>query len=255
MPYSLPVTCLTLSGIAGSDCIGDTRSIINDNAYALGTALCTLSSNTVTLSTTSTVQHTFINSTRLLASDVRNLSINTRHLANDSVTTAKISAEAVTTDKIALSAITTDKIALSAVTQDKIAVNVAGTGPAFRAYSSVNTSVPQGISTKVTLDVIQYNVNNNFSSSRFTPTIPGYYQINFHIRMEAKQDAWALLLLNGSLFSSGSVPSGLNYISTASDIVYLNGTTDYVELFAVHQSAGSQNVTAAVMSGFLARSA
>jgi hypothetical protein len=120
MPYSLPVTCISLSGIAGTDCIGDTRTFINDNFTKIGQELCNLFSNTITLSTTSTVQHTFTSSSRLLASDVRNNSIDTRHLIDNSVTTAKISAEAVTTDKIALSAVTTQTIANSAVTAEKI---------------------------------------------------------------------------------------------------------------------------------------
>jgi hypothetical protein len=103
---------MSLSGITGSDCIGDSRAVINNNFTTLGQNVCTLSANAITLSATSTIQHTFTNATRLLASDVRDTSIDTRHLADDSVTTAKISAEAVTTDKIALSAVTADKINL-----------------------------------------------------------------------------------------------------------------------------------------------
>lgn len=239
------VTCMSLTRIDGTDCIGDSRQIINDNTLEIGTTLCDIAENTIYPVTSDTIIHDFNTTGRTLSSNVRDSSITAIKLASDSVITAKLSAQAVTTDKIAL----------SAVTQDKIALNVAGTGPTFRAYASSTTSVSQGVPTKVTLDIEQYDTNNNFSSSRFTPTIPGYYQINFQIRMEAKQDAWALLYKNGTTFTYGSVPSGLNYHSTGSDVVYMNGSTDYIELFAVHQSVGSQNVTQAVMSGFLARSA
>lgn len=239
------VTCLTLNRIDGTDCIGDSRQIINNNITQIGQALCTLTNNTITTTNTDSVQHIYNTGTRLLSTIVR----------DNGVTANKLATNSVTTDKIALSAVGTAQLSAGAVTQNNIALNVAGTGPAFRAYASSTTSVSQGVPTKVTLDTEQYDTNNNFSSSRFTPTIPGYYQINFNIRMEAKQDAWALLYKNVASFSNGSVPSGLNYHSTGSDIVYLNGTGDYVELWAVHQSAGSQNVTAAVMSGFLARSA
>lgn len=249
------VTCMSLTRIDGTDCIGDSRQIINDNTLEIGTTLCDIAENTIYPVTSDTIIHDFDTTGRTLSSEIRNNSITSDMLTDDSVTTAKLSAGVVTTDKIALSAVTTQTIANSAVTQEKLAVNVAGTGPVFRANATGTTSVAQGVPTKVTLDTEQYDTNNNFSSSRFTPTIPGYYQINFQIRMEAKQDAWALLYKNGAGFSTGSVTSGLNYISTGSDVVYMNGSTDYIELFAVHQSAGSQNVTAAVMSGFLARSA
>jgi len=128
-----------------------------------------------------------------------------------------------------------------------------GVKPAFRVVATATTSVPQNTPTKVTLDTIQHDTNNNFASSRFTPTVAGYYQINFSIRMEAKQDAWALLNKNTTTYALGSVPSALNYISSGSDLVYMNGTTDYLELYAVHQSVGSQNVTSARMSGFFVR--
>jgi len=237
------------TAVPGTECLGDSRTRINNNFENLDTLLNTLSTNTLTLSTTNTVQFVepFNAATRRIAAFVRPTSINDTHLASDSVTTAKLSAQAVTTDKIAL----------SAVTQNRLAQNVTSTGPTFRAFATppTITSVLQNTPTKVTLDTIQYDTNNNFTSSRFTPTVAGYYQINFHTRMEAKQDAWALLYKNTSSFSSGSVPSALNYRSTGSDLVYMNGTTDYLELWIVHQSAGSQNVTEAIMSGFLARTA
>jgi hypothetical protein len=89
--------------ISGTQCIGDSRVVINTNFENLDTKIQTLSTNTLTLSTTSTVQFigNFDPVTRRIAAFVRPASIDNTHLASDSVTTAKLSAQAVTTDKIA----------------------------------------------------------------------------------------------------------------------------------------------------------
>jgi len=119
--------------ILGSQCIGDSRTVINTNFENLDTKIQTLSTNTLTLSTTSTVQFTepFNSATRRIAAFVRPASIDSTHLASDSVTTAKLSAQAVTTDKIALSAVTTQTIANSAITAEKMSGGQAGTAPVY----------------------------------------------------------------------------------------------------------------------------
>lgn len=110
MPYSIPSCIPSLSGINGTDCIGDTRSIINTNFTNIANAVCNLSSTPITTSNSTTIQHTFSN--RNLTSSVINGSLSAIHLADNSVTTTKLSAQAVTTDKIALSAVTADRINL-----------------------------------------------------------------------------------------------------------------------------------------------
>ncbi len=45
------VTCTSLTAIDGTDCIGDTRPIINNNITNLGTSLCTLSSTVARIDT------------------------------------------------------------------------------------------------------------------------------------------------------------------------------------------------------------
>jgi hypothetical protein len=48
------------------------------------------------------------------------------------------------------------------------------------------------------------------------------------------------------------------YSSTGSGLVYLNGTTDYVELFVIHQTSTGTKSTSAFgsrLDGFLARAA
>ena len=99
MPYNISSCIPSLSGINGSDCIGDTRGIINTNFTNIANAVCNLSSAPITTSNTVTIQHSLAG--RNLSSSVITGSISAAQLADSAVTNAKLSAQAVTTDKIA----------------------------------------------------------------------------------------------------------------------------------------------------------
>ena len=104
MPTSFnpPISCInTLLEIQGNDCIGDTRVAINDNVRYLGTAICNLSSQRLVPSTSTTIQHSLNNSSRVLTFEIR----------DNSVTTSKIASSAVTTDKIAPEAVRYSQLA------------------------------------------------------------------------------------------------------------------------------------------------
>ena len=156
--------------------------------------------------------------------------------------------------------IVTAKIADAAVTQAKLAANVVGNGPAFRAYGSGTTSLPNNVSTKVNLATEYFDTNNNFSSSRFTPSVAGYYQVNAAVYVStAPSFLQAIIYKNGSSASSGSHCNQPTFSSNSSDLIYMNGTTDYLELYAIQASGTTQTVTATAtgtfLSGFLARAA
>jgi len=70
-----------------------------------------------------------------------------------------------------------DAIQNGTVSQPKVASGVAGTGPAFMAESTVDQSVTSATWTKVTLGNEIFDTDSCFSSSRFTPTVAGYYQL------------------------------------------------------------------------------
>jgi len=110
---------------------------------------------------------------------------------------------------------------------------LAGSGPAFRARASAATSVSSGTATKVALATENFDTANCFASSTFTPNVAGYYQFSFSVRFESVTGALALLHKNGSPIAQGSFVAVANsYTSTGSDLVYMNGTTDYVDLYA-----------------------
>lgn len=141
---------------------------------------------------------------------------------------------------------------------------VSGNMPAFSAYGSTNQSFTSAVTTKVTLDVEVFDTANCFSSSRFTPNVAGYYQINGKVRITGTglTDGSVNIYKNGSQLIIGSyTASGLTF-SVVSTVVYLNGTTDYVELFGYGAtSSGSPTFQAIAvgnnceMSGCLVRAA
>jgi hypothetical protein len=154
-------------------------------------------------------------------------------------------------------AVTTSYINDGAVTQAKLGTGVAGNGPAFSAYQATNQSIPSATQTKVTVGTEEFDTNSNFASSRFTPTVAGYYQINGSVQTNGSQQYLSSSIFkNGTLYKYGSFGTTV-YQSSVSSLVYLNGSTDYVELYAYGASAfDSQNgIAATYFNGAMVRSA
>jgi len=159
----------------------------------------------------------------------------------------------------------TASIADANITQAKLASGVAGTGPAFSAYksnSSGTQTITTNVYTKVTFDTEDFDTNNNFASSRFTPTVAGYYQINAEIDMGGSGLMIIGIFKNGSEFKRGSgVTAGMSeaYCTVAS-LIDMNGTTDYLEIYALSQGGTGSIYASAVglyawFNGCLVRSA
>lgn len=146
-------------------------------------------------------------------------------------------AGAVVTSNIADTAVTTAKIADAAVTQAKLAAGVAGNGPAFSAYASVNqTGISSGVFSKIAFDTESLDTNNNFATSRFTPTVAGYYQINSGVQIvtAGASSNWISIFKNGAEYRRGIrmyISSAANVSSSAADVIYMNGSTDYLEIY------------------------
>jgi len=171
--------------------------------------------------------------------------------------------QVVSPGKLAVNAggITSNELASSAVTQAKLGTNVAGNGPAFRAVSNTNTSVPGVTFTKVNLGSEIFDTNSNFTSSRFTPTVAGYYLIAGGVAISSSATVVGLLSIiykNGILYSYGSGQVRAQALrSSITDIVDMNGSTDYIELYCYHETSGSFNtdIGTCFLSGCLIRSA
>ena len=138
-------------------------------------------------------------------------------------------------------------------------------GPAFSVYLSANQSISSTTATKIAFNTEQFDTDNCFDSTtnyRFTPNVAGYYQFNGLCVNSGTSitNNWFRLYKNGTAYSSGlggGVSSG--YL-TLNDLVYLNGTTDYVEFYGLITATspvfiGSTAPTLTKVSGALVRSA
>ena len=139
-------------------------------------------------------------------------------------------------------------------------VMVSGNMPAFNVTKSSGQSITGGVTTKVTFDTETFDTNNNFASDRFTPTAAGYYQININLGFGTTGSAQALLYKNGSQYYGGTAVTynaSIGGVMPLSVMVYMNGSTDYLEVYtysvlAISISAGSTNTQ---FSGSLVRGA
>jgi hypothetical protein len=167
-------------------------------------------------------------------------------------------------------AVATAKIEDGAVTQAKLASNIAGTGPAFSVTTSGNQNLSDGVYTKVQFPTELFDTANCFDNTtnyRFTPNVAGYYLFSLNLRPYSTNTGLSsgnvLLYKNGSVIarsSTGNFSSGnaLGLSGTVSLLVYMNGTTDYVEGYAM--ATGTQLIlenasNGNTFSGFLARAA
>jgi hypothetical protein len=154
------------------------------------------------------------------------------------------------------------------VPQGALATNVAGNGPAFSAYLGTTQSVSSGVWTKLQLNTEDFDTNSNYDAStyRFTPTVAGYYQVNYiaYAVGTGTTTSFTRLYKNGTPFQMSSYAPPISSVDTASAgslVVYLNGTTDYIELYGILYASSGLTFPAmssgvgSRFSGFLARAA
>jgi hypothetical protein len=161
--------------------------------------------------------------------------------------------------------ITTDDIAAGAVTTPKITG-----GPAFRAVNTSSQSVSSGTYTKIVFQAETYDTANCFDSAttyRFTPNVAGYYFVTAYFACTL--GAYANAFANCSIYKNGaayreasSQPTNGNYSGVAvSTTIYMNGTTDYLEIYTVSNQSltvignGTGSQYTACFEAFLARPA
>lgn len=181
-------------------------------------------------------------------------------------------AGAVNSTYLAAGSVGTTQIAAGAVVQADLATGVAGTGPAFSAYRSTNQTVVNNTATKVQLNAEDFDTANCFDSTtnyRFTPNVGGYYLFTFSIyginSTSNLELNFAQLYKNGAAVEPAIARAG-SYTYTpanqyvdgnagASVLVYMNGSTDYIELYGRLVGGGTINIAQASLQAFLARSA
>lgn len=111
--------------------------------------------------------------------------------------------------------------------------------PTFAAWKSGATQdVGTGVWTKVTFETEEFDTNSNYdtSTSRFTPTVAGYYQVNASLFYDNNGACRCAIYKNGTVWKEG-IRQVNAFSATASCLVYLNGSTDYIECYG-YESAG-----------------
>ena len=114
-----------------------------------------------------------------------------------------------------------------------------GTGPAFRAGLSSTQNISSATSTKIQFNSETFDTNNNYDNTtnyRFTPTVAGYYEINAMAQLLATAGNVFFIMIykNGSNYQRLGAFYGTagEFGSSGSALVYCNGTTDYIEVYA-----------------------
>jgi hypothetical protein len=131
-------------------------------------------------------------------------------------------------------------LTLPAATGD---VMVSGNMPAFSVWASAEPAVSANTFVKIALNTETFDTNNCFDSTtnyRFTPTVAGYYQITGRAGVYSTTgvvSCYCSIYKNGTRYKRGS-DGGVAAASNVSDIVYFNGSTDYVELY-IYQFNGA----------------
>ena len=142
-------------------------------------------------------------------------------------------------------------------------------GPAFRAHKSATNTISLNTPTKVIFDSEVFDTANCYSTSeaRFTPNVAGYYYVTstVDIYMSSGNGTYisAAVYKNGSSTAIGSnIATAISQnTSVSSSLIYMNGTTDYLEVYAfVFTTRGGNPVVngganTCFFTGFLARAA
>ena len=137
------------------------------------------------------------------------------------------------------------------VTQAMLSTNVVGNGPSFSAYQSSPQSISNGTTTKIQFQTEEWDTTSAFDNAtnyRYTPLVAGYYQVNGNAVIPQVINNTGLsvaIYKNGSASRwgcSGASNTSLFGRANVSALVYLNGSTDYIELYVIHAFGGTYSL-------------
>ena len=145
-------------------------------------------------------------------------------------------------------------------TQSAFPANIAGNGPAFSVYRSGTQTLSSNTSTKIQYNAENFDTNNNFDSTtnyRFTPTVAGYYQINYQVGASTSAcNIEIKVVKNGDTSAGGGFWVNTSAVrGTGSNLIYFNGSSDYLEIYATFSTGQTLDSANTYFSGFLARAA
>ena len=123
--------------------------------------------------------------------------------------------------------------------------------PSFLAYLGSNQNINNGTWTNVSYDTELYDTDNCFASSQFTPTTAGYYFVATNTRVSqppADKRMIVRIRKNEADATYHQVHSSYaaDFSSSHATIVYMNGTTDYLDVQAYHATGSTEVLLAGI---------
>jgi len=121
--------------------------------------------------------------------------------------------------------------------------------PIFSAYQSSLQAITNNSNTKLTMDTETLDTLDDYDTTnyRYTPSVAGYYNIGGRVQMTPGATAGEVFIWvykNGSahIRLAGSPMVNSTFPSPASSYpIYMNGTTDYVELYVWQSNSAARN--------------
>jgi hypothetical protein len=112
----------------------------------------------------------------------------------------------------------------------------------FRAYRSASQTFTSATFSKVSLNNETFDTNNWFDSTtnyRFTPTKAGYYRVSAVLNFNSSTRTIGMFYKNG-LEKTRWIDEYPGYGHSGTDVFYMNGSTDYLELYVYVTGTGLQ---------------
>ena len=121
--------------------------------------------------------------------------------------------------------------------------------PAFEAYKNGDQSISNATWTKAEFDTERFDTAGNFASNRFTPTTSGKYFVYgkatlklpdytiYSHRLAIYKNGSLYVVCEGTINSNNTLAFPMSVYSTIS----MNGSTDYVEIYAYLEKHGGSD--------------
>ena len=126
--------------------------------------------------------------------------------------------------------------------------------PAFLANYTSTQTLANATATKVQFNSELFDSNSCYDNStnyRFTPTVAGKYVVGLKIKYNNSQSCriFSIIYKNGSEYERSekwSDGSGTDLDPLSVTIIDFNGSSDYVEAFALQESGGNLDTNASI---------
>lgn len=232
---SIPTSAAGAVGLQVLSCI-TTASVSNIVAGGLGT-MATQNANNVSIT----------------GGNIGSVNVSAATIVNSTVSGGSVNGVVVSGSNINGASNTITNVPVSSFS-GIIGITAGGTGvpaqPKFYAYRNAVQAIADNSASRFNLNVEVFDTNSNFdtSTSRFTPTIAGYYSFTAAIAFAAgvaDRYFYSAVHKNGTIASTS--PSRFTGTGTQAAlttcILPMNGTTDFVEMYVYQNTGAPQNAT------------